>query len=212
MCCHGKRCSPLSGLCLKGYVAGALYALLLLFGASKLAFAADAKSTTAILLVAGDDLSDPNFEGSIVLVLNNVGSAPVGFIINRPMTIPVSRLFPDLKRLAQVDDKLYFGGPVEFDSIWFLFRARTAPEHAVQACDGVYLSADRGLLRQLLSRDHPMDGLRIFVGYAGWGPGQLQAEIASGAWTLKRADADAIFNGKPEHPWPSPPQAPKHSI
>jgi putative transcriptional regulator len=212
MHCKRRPCSPLSGFCLKGYLVGGLCALLLLSGASKLAFAADAKPTTAILLVAGDELSDPNFGGSIVLVLNNLGSAPIGIIINRPMPVPVSRLFPDLKGLAQVNDKLYFGGPVEFGSIWFLFRARTAPEHALQACDGVYLSADKGLLRQLLSRDHPMDGLRIFVGYAGWGPGQLQAEIASGAWTLKRADAEAIFNGKPEHPWPSPPKAPKHSI
>lgn len=207
---NGRRCSLLSGLCLKGYVAGALYALLILSGASKPASAADAKSTTAILLVAGDELSDPSFAGSIVLVLNNLGPGPVGFILNRPMAVPVSRLFPDLKRLAQVNEKLYFGGPVEFGSVWFLFRARTSPEHAVQVSDGVYVSADRGLLRQLLSRDEPMNGLRIVTGYAGWEPDQLRAEIASGAWTVKRADAEAIFNSKPEHPWPSPPQAPKN--
>jgi putative transcriptional regulator len=140
--------------------------------------------------------------------MNNLAPAPVGIIINRPMPIPVSRLFPDLKRLAQVRDKVYFGGPVEFGSVWFLFRATAPPEHAIQTCDGVYLSADRELLLRLLGRDKPMDGLRIFVGHAGWAPGQLEAEIANGDWTLKRAVPEAIFSGKSEHPWPRT-QAPK---
>jgi len=184
-------------------VTGALCAFLLLSELSWPISADDAKPLTAILLVAGDDLPDSDFADSVVLVMNNLAPAPVGIIINRPMPIPVSRLFPDLKRLAQVRDKVYFGGPVEFGSVWFLFRSTTLPEHAVQACDGVYLSADRTLLLQLLGRDKPMDGLRIFVGHAGWAPGQLEAEIANGAWTLKRVEPEAIFNGKSEHPWPT---------
>ena len=160
--------------------------------------------------MAGDDLPDSDFAHAVVLVMNDLAPAPVGIIINRPMSIPVSRLFPDLKRLVQVHDKVYFGGPVEFGSVWFLFRASTPPERAVEACDGVYLSADRELLRQLLGRNKPMDGLRIFVGHAGWAPGQLEAEIANGDWTLRRAEPGAIFNGKSEHPWPRA-QAPKPS-
>jgi putative transcriptional regulator len=199
-----------SGFCVQRYAAGALCALLLLSGWSWPASAPDAKSLTAILLIARNDLPDSDFADSVVLVMNNLGPAPVGIIINRPMPIPVSRLFPDLKRLAKVPDKVYFGGPIDFGSVWFLFRAATPPEHAVQACDGVYLSADRQLLLQLLGRDKPMDSLRIFVGHAGWAPGQLEAEIERRDWTLKRAETAAIFSGKSEHPWPSP-QAPKLS-
>ena len=199
-----------SGFYLQRYVAGGLCALLLLSGSSWPASGADTKPLNAILIVARDDLPDSNFADSIVLVMNNLAPGPVGIIINRPMPIPVSRLFPDIERLAQVRDKVYFGGPVEFGSVWFLFRATTPPELAIQTCDGVYLSADRKLLLQLLGRDKPMDGLRIFVGHAGWAPGQLEAEIANGNWTLKRADPEAIFNGKSEHPWPTS-QAPKRS-
>lgn len=185
-------------------MAGALCALVLLSGSSRPASAPDAKPLTAILLIARDDLPESDFADSIVLVMNNLGPGPVGIIINRPMPIPVSRLFPDIKRLAQVRDKLYFGGPVDFGAVWFLFRAATPPEHAIQACDGVYLSADRQLLLQLLGRDKPMDSLRIFVGHAGWAPGQLEAEIDRRDWTLKRAETEAIFSGKSQHPWPSP--------
>ncbi len=196
------------GFCPRHHAATALCASLMLFGTSWPKPAADAKPLTAILLVARAELPDPNFADSIVLVLNNLGPAPVGVIINRPTQIPVSRLFPDLKPLTQVRDKVYFGGPVQFGSVWFVFRAPALPEHAVQATDGVYLSANRKLLGQLLGREKPMEGLRIFIGHSGWAPGQLEAEIARGDWTLERAESGAIFDGKSEHPWP-PPQAPK---
>jgi len=194
-----------SVLCLPREVAGALSALLLLLGMSWSTSADDAKPLTAILLVARAELPDSDFADSIVLVMNNLGSGPAGVIINKPTQVPVARLFPDIKRLAQLHDKVYFGGPVEFGSVWFLFRAAKPPEHAIQACDGVYLSANRDLLLQLLARDKPMDGLRIFIGHSGWGPGQLETEIAHGDWTLERAAPEAIFKGRSEHRWPTPP-------
>ncbi|HEV2269355.1 MAG TPA: YqgE/AlgH family protein [Steroidobacteraceae bacterium] len=203
--------------CALRYMAAALVVMLLLSAASRtLAAGAPAKpaapseqtpgnSLTAILLVARGVVSDPNFGGSIVVVMNNLGPAPIGIIINRPMPLTVARFFPKLKRLAQVHDKVYFGGPVEFgtDSVWYLFRAKTAPASAIRVCDGVYVGSDHKLLLELLNRQNPMQGLRIFVGHAGWFPGQLQAEIQGGAWTPKRADAESIFNSEPQVPWPS---------
>jgi putative transcriptional regulator len=162
---------------------------------------------TTILIVARAELPDPNFKGSIVLVMNNIGSVPAGLVVNRPTKITVAHLFPDLENLAHVEDKVYFGGPVAIESIWFLLRADSPPEHAIRVLDGVYLSNDRELLRKLLTREKPMDGLRIFVGYAGWGPGQLENEIARGDWTLAPADASAIFERKSELPWPEAPES-----
>lgn len=190
---------------------GALCALALLCGAVSPTIAGDAKHLTSMLIVARAELPDSQFSDSVVLVMNNLAPGAVGIIINRPMEIPVSRLFPDLKRLAQIHDKLYFGGPVDLESVWFLFRAATPPEHAIEACEGVYLSADRVLLMRLLGRDKPMDGLKVFLGHSGWAPGQLEAEIDRGDWTSKRADSDAIFKSQPEHPWPSPETHSEHS-
>lgn len=179
-----------------------LCALLVLFWTSWPTSADNATPLTAILLVARAELPDSNFKDSVVLVMNNIGPAPAGVIINRPTRIAVSRLFPDLERLAQLNNKLYFGGPVEITSVWFLFRADTPPEHAIQVLDDVYVSTNRELLHRLLDRDKPMEGLRIFVGHSGWAPDQLEAEIARGDWTLAPAETDAIFDGKSEHPWP----------
>ena len=180
----------------------ALCAFLLLFGMSWPTSADDAKPLTTILLVARAELPDSNFKDSVVLVMNNIGPAPAGVIINRPTRIAVSRLFPDLERLAQLDDKLYFGGPVETALVSFLFRTDTPPEHATQVLDGVHFSTNGELLRKLLGRDKPMDGLRIFIGHSGWAPGQLEAEIARGDWALAPAETDTLFDRKSEHPWP----------
>lgn len=192
-------------------MAGTLCALLLLLGTSSPISADDSGRLTAILLVGKPDLPDDDFANSVVLVMNNLGPAPVGIVVNRPTRITVPQLFPDDTRLARLSDKVYFGGPVELAAVWFLMRAATPPEHAMQAFDGVDSSADRELLQKLLARPKPMDGLRIFVGHAGWAPGQLESEIDRGAWTLKRADPDTIFNGKSEHLWPAP-RVPKDSI
>jgi len=183
-------------------VTRALCAFLLLFAVSWPTSADVKKPLTAILLVARADLPDSNFRDSVVLVMNNIGPAPGGLIINRPTRIAVSRLFPDLERLAQMDAKVYFGGPVAIGSVSFLFRADTPVENATQVLDGIYVSTSLELLRKLLSRDKPMEGLRVFIGYSGWAPGQLESEIARGGWTLAPADPDAIFGRRSEHPWP----------
>ena len=186
-------------------MARTLCLFLLVFGISCPAFGDEAKQpVTAILLVARSELPDSNFKDSVVLVMNNIAPAPAGLILNRPTKIPVSNLFPDIERLAMFDDKLYFGGPVQVDAVSFLFRADTPPEDAVKVIDDVYLSTSGDLLRKLLSREKPMEGLRILIGYSGWGPGQLENEIARGDWKLQPADTHAIFEGKSEHPWPEP--------
>lgn len=180
---------------------------------SCLVSADNAKPLTTMLLVAQAEIGDPNFKGSVVLVMNNIGPGPAGVIVNRPTSIAVSRLFPDLARLAALDDKVYFGGPVDIETVSFLVRAGAAPEHATEVIDGVYMSNDVELLRRLLSRDKPMEGLRIFIGYSGWAPEQLEAEIARGDWSLAPAEASAIFDAKPERHWPEPqtPDAGKRS-
>ncbi len=186
-------------------IARALCAFVLCLAAWGVGLAKDTKPpVNAILLIARAELPDPFFEDAVVLVLNNLGPGPAGIILNRPTTITVSQLFPDAKRLASLHDKVYFGGPVDLRSVWFLVRATKPPEHAVRACEGVYLSADRDLLVRLLHRDKPMDGLRIFIGYAGWAADQLEAEIGDGDWTVEHADPNAIFSGRSEHPWPGP--------
>jgi putative transcriptional regulator len=183
--------------------AGVVVTLVLLLGLSLPGIAEEPDRLNAILLVARPKLADPNFGESVVLVMNNLGPAPVGIIVNRPTRVSVSYLFPEIPQIARLPERVYFGGPVELGRVWFLFRAQAAPAHSVRAFDDFYLSGDRELLVKLLARDKPMEGLRIFVGYSGWAPGQLEVEIERGDWTSRRADKDAVFDRKLERAWPS---------
>jgi putative transcriptional regulator len=184
-------------------IEGAVAVVALLLSLSLPCTAGEPDRLNAILLVARPKLADPNFGESVVLVMNNLGAAPVGIIVNRPTRVSISQLFPENPQMAKLPEKIYFGGPVDLGRVWFLFRARTPPAHAVRAFDDFYLSGDRELLVKLLARDKPLEGLRIFIGYSGWAPGQLEAEIERGDWSSRRADKDAIFNRKLERAWPS---------
>jgi putative transcriptional regulator len=155
----------------------------------------------ASFLVSREGLPDPNFNNAVVLMTPLEGEGSLGIIVNKPTRIPLSKLFPDLPKLAKLDDRVYFGGPVSLQSVSFVFRADTAPEEALEIMKGVYISSDNDLLRQLLARENPTESLRIFVGYAGWAPGQLEGEISRGDWHRVNADARSLFERKPENLW-----------
>jgi putative transcriptional regulator len=191
---------------LRAHLSGALATLLLTlaFSLCRAVSAADEPPLTAIVITAKTELPDDNFAQSTALVLNNIGPAPIGLIVNRPTKFTVTHLFPELgPELARVHDRIFFGGPVEVDTVWFLVRAAKTPENSIKAFDDVYISSSRELLIRLLRRAKPMQGLRIFIGHAGWAPGQLEAEIRHGDWALGKARADTIFSNKNNHPWPS---------
>ena len=175
--------------------------LVLLFGFALPTFGDDAQPMKSILLVARKNLPDPFFRDSVVLVTRSGGPAPVGVIVNRPTDVPLSRVFPDIERLRSQDEKLFFGGPVMPEQLVVVFRAAGAPTEAIEVLEGVYMSPSRELLRELLGRENPVEGLRVFAGHAGWALGQLESEVARGDWHLVNADARIVLEMEPEKLW-----------
>ena len=175
--------------------------LVLLFGFALPAFGDDAQPMKSILLVARKNLPDPYFRDAVVLVTRSGGPAPVGVIVNRPTDVPLSRVFSDIERLRSRDETLFFGGPVMPELLVVVFRAAVPPTEAIEVLDGVYMSLSGELLRELLGRENPVEGLRVFAGHAGWAPGQLESEVARGDWHLVTADARMVLEMKPERLW-----------
>ena len=174
--------------------------VVLAFAIGSAAFAAEPSGS--LFLVAKPQLADPNFGQAVVLLTQFGRLGSMGMIVNRPTGLALSRVFPDVKRLAQTDERFFFGGPVSRDVVLFVFRAPEQPGEAFEVLDGMYVSTDKGLLKELLGRDQPIEALRVFMGYAGWAAGQLEAEVSRGDWDLVRADAKTIFAKKPEAIWP----------
>ena len=154
----------------------------------------------SMLLVAEPQLTSPVFQRSVVLVTPHGNGAAVGIIINHPQPMDAARLFPG-DELLQDAGKIRFGGPVNPTALVFLFRAQERPAKALHLFDNVYMGNDRELLARQLRRPRQESGLQVYAGYAGWAPGQLQAEIMLGSWHTVKARAELLFNTDRESMW-----------
>jgi putative transcriptional regulator len=176
---------------IKGFVCCLLLAMLLIQAAPA---SPDDTPVNGVFLVANPRISDPLFRQSVVLITEpEVGGGPMGVIVNRPLDIKLSEAVPELGKVPEKFDQLYRGGPVEFDQIVFLVRTGQAPENSLHVLPEVYLSADRDLLEKIVRGETKVTALRAFAGFAGWAPGQLQAEIERGDWYFIKADPAVIF-------------------
>ena len=152
-------------------------------------------------LVASRNLSDPNFSHSVVLLLAHEARGSMGVVINRPTSLRLATLLPDLRELRDRTDHVSFGGPVAINAITLLLRTRHPPRKAEPVFGDVYATGDLDNLREALVAKGERADVRAYVGYAGWGAGQLEQEIARGDWYVGPADAGSVFDPSPTEIW-----------
>ena len=151
------------------------------------------------LLIAARNLPDPNFTETVVLVVNYSHEGAAGIVINRPSGIPLSRALPGVAAVTGVAAAAFIGGPVSQQAVLALSRA------ACDACPRVgrevYLVNTADALKERLAKGADERQLRVYLGYAGWGAGQLETETRQGAWHVLDADARVVFDPEPETLW-----------
>ena len=155
------------------------------------------------LLVATPSLKDPNFAHSVVLVIHHDDNGTVGVVINRVTSLAPTTVFPELKEgLGKYDGKLFRGGPVAPTRVLFLVRGLAAAVvQGPELLDHVYLAVDPGSLPDIVALAEGPDNLRLYAGHAEWMGGQLEHEIAEGAWSVSTGDADLVFSADPSQIW-----------
>jgi putative transcriptional regulator len=152
------------------------------------------------LLVASEKLGDPNFAESVILVVqHDEAEGTVGLILNRRSDLPLSKLFPDVK--GAKSDPVYVGGPVGKGAAQALLRLPAKEEGARRVIGDVYLTGDKALVEKSVASGADPSRFRVYAGYAGWAPGQLEMEIELGAWTVMRAGPGVVFDDDPESLW-----------
>lgn len=158
-------------------------------------------------LVASPALRDPNFAQSVVLLVRHDERGTVGLIVNRRLTLALEDALPDLERKPGASAPLHEGGPVETDSLVLLLHEREPLPGATPVLDGVQFSRSREVLELAVERS--AERFRAYVGHAGWGPGQLDDELARGDWYVLPANAASIFETDPDNLWETlvPPDA-----
>ena len=147
------------------------------------------------LLVAAPQLIDPNFRRTVVLVAEHSDDGAMGVILNRPSGMTVADAAPDLEPLVGGEAPIFAGGPVQPTAGVVLAEVAEADEP---------LFADVVLLPGLGELTDVVDGagrLRVFAGYAGWGPGQLDGELEREDWIVEAAVPDDVFREEPGSLW-----------
>ena len=149
------------------------------------------------LLIAGASLLDPNFRRTVVLIGHHDAGGAVGVVLNRPSEVEVADAAPPLARLVEPGERLFIGGPVESAAAVVLADL----EHPERA--GVVAFGSIGFLPEETGPDElgEIRRARVFAGYAGWGPGQLEGELGEGSWIVEPASAADVFTADPDGLW-----------
>lgn len=151
-------------------------------------------------LVAGAGSNDPIFKETVILLIEYGSHGAAGLILNRPLSV---RLADTVLGVAdsRKHDPLFFGGPVEPGNVWMLFRTEGEMAGCGPVLPGVCVSTSEANLRKGMEAGMPSGAFRIYAGYAGWAPDQLERELLRGGWHVIDADPDAVFASDPEKVW-----------
>lgn len=154
------------------------------------------------LLVARAGLPDPNFNASVVLLLDyDEAAGAVGVVLNRRSGLAVGEALPSAVGLSDREDYLYLGGPVALDTLIVLIAAAEAPPSATPILPGLAVVRGGTGLEELVAGDPPAPSVRFYAGYAGWAAGQLEGEIERGVWNLLPGHSRWVFDERPERVW-----------
>ena len=153
-----------------------------------------------LFLIAKPSLVDPNFARTVVLVTQAEDASTVGVIINRPTRVRLPELLPNESGTENYRDPVYFGGPVMRQTIVAVFRSQAAPAAAAfHVLKDIYLTMHPENIQKLLA--DPAARYRIYAGFSGWAPGQLQSEFMRDGWFVLTADEATVFRKSTEGLW-----------
>jgi putative transcriptional regulator len=154
----------------------------------------------SVLLVAKPGLADPRFSETVVLVVRTPALQTVGVIINRPLRLKLSEIVDDEALAKNHRGPVFFGGPVMERTLVALFRSAQAPEaSAFHVLEDVYLSIHPANVERLLRSQGA--GYRIYAGFSGWAPQQLESEIERDGWYVLPASAELLFRADTAGLW-----------
>ena len=152
-----------------------------------------------VLLIADPFLKDPNFMRTVVVLTEHDDAGTVGFVLNRQYENTLDELVPEIDGYKI---PVYFGGPVQPNTIHFLHNRPELIEGGVEIMSGVYWGGDFEAVMEHL-KDGTLDvaDIRFFIGYSGWSGGQLDGEMEEKTWLTVEATADLIFHPNAEEVW-----------
>jgi putative transcriptional regulator len=157
------------------------------------------KVKTGKIMIAEPFMLDPHFRRAVVLLTNHETDGSVGFILNKMLDMKINDV---LAEFPEFNAPLFYGGPVQTDSIHYLHNIGELLDGSTRISAGVYWGGDWEQLKFLIeSKLVEPKHIRFFVGYSGWGEGQLRVEMDDGSWIISDMHANYLFNAQPHTLW-----------
>jgi putative transcriptional regulator len=153
------------------------------------------------ILIMQRDAPDPLFARSVIVLAHYDKSGALGLMIHYRSNLPIQRALAGIAGAEKRTDPLFVGGPVELQGVLALLRADSPPAYASSVAGKLYLVSSKEGIASALSQGRKASDLRIFLGYAGWGPGQLAREVRMGGWYIFNYDESLVFDEHPETLW-----------
>ncbi|TBR19564.1 MAG: YqgE/AlgH family protein [Chitinophagaceae bacterium] len=152
-----------------------------------------------VLLISEPFLKDPNFMRTVVFLCEHNDEGSIGFVLNRKYEVEVGKLMPELE-----DDSIpiYYGGPVQMDTIHFIHQYPDEIPGGIQVVPGVYWGGDFEILVALIKKQIiDINKIRFYIGYSGWSSGQLLDELNEKTWLTVQATRKLIFQKNDKEIW-----------
>ena len=160
------------------------------------------KPSKGRFLVASRQLTDSQFSKTVVLLLQYDRHGAMGLIINQPTEVKLHKILPEIEGLQQRSDTIYHGGPVAKNQLMLLIRTGNPPEGSHHVFNDIYISSSRTVIERMISDPAAEERFRVYAGYSGWAPGQLDQEISRGGWHILLADPETVFEKASRDIWP----------
>ncbi len=155
--------------------------------------------TKGTLLIANVAMQDPNFKRTVVLLCEHNEQGTFGLVLNRPLDLHLSDV---LEGFEEWEHPLWLGGPVQTNTLHLLHTLGTRIEGSVEVADGIFWGGDYEEVRELIRlRIANETNLKFFLGYSGWGAGQLEDEMQLNSWYLAKATAQIVFSEPYDKMW-----------
>ncbi|MCA0383669.1 MAG: YqgE/AlgH family protein [Bacteroidetes bacterium] len=152
-----------------------------------------------VILISEPFLKDPNFMRTAVYLCEHSEDSSFGLVMNRPFEQQLDDFIPALDGMAI---PLFYGGPVQTDTLHILHTLPDAIPNATQVSNGVYWGGDfPSIIDLIVAQQLDLDRIRFYLGYSGWGTGQLEGEIAEKSWLTVAGGPSLVFHPEPEDIW-----------
>ncbi|MEZ4918277.1 MAG: YqgE/AlgH family protein [Saprospiraceae bacterium] len=151
------------------------------------------------LLLAEPFMADPYFKRAVVLLCEHGPGGSIGFILNKVIDMPLNELMSDF---PEFESEVYYGGPVQTDTLHYIHNVGPLLEDSVEVTDGVWWGGDFEKLKFLIESEliQPSN-IRFFIGYSGWGESQLDSEMEHGSWVAADMYPNYIFKSPANRLW-----------